>query len=70
MSFSMPITSKPASTKWATDSEPISPPEPVTIGDGHARLAERRADGALVVVTQAKMSSSTSRGVRAGAASR
>src|ERR1700719_3922999 len=31
MSFSRPITSKPSSTKRATDSEPISPPEPVTI---------------------------------------
>src|ERR1700722_19713071 len=31
MSFSRPITSKPSSTKRATDSEPISRPDPVTI---------------------------------------
>ncbi len=34
MSFSSPITSKPASTKCWTDSDPISPPEPVTIAVG------------------------------------
>src|SRR5206468_511886 len=31
MSFSRPITSKPSRTKCATDSEPIRPPDPVTI---------------------------------------
>src|SRR4029079_14213729 len=31
MSFSSPMTSKPASTKNLTDSEPIRPPEPVMI---------------------------------------
>ena len=34
MSFSMPTTSIAGSTKCATASEPISPPEPVTIAVG------------------------------------
>ena len=34
MSFSMPMTSKPCSAKWRTDSEPIRPPEPVTMAMG------------------------------------
>src|SRR6478752_3902116 len=34
MSFSIPTTSKPAAVKWATASEPIRPPEPVTIATG------------------------------------
>src|SRR6476619_6965390 len=52
MSFSRPITSKPSSTKYATDSEPISPPEPVTIATGTSATpvdGERRAQLALVV---------------------
>jgi hypothetical protein len=28
------MTSYPASTKWRTDSEPIRPPDPVTIAVG------------------------------------
>ena len=36
MSFSRPMTSKPAWTKCETDSEPIRPPEPVTIAVGIA----------------------------------
>ena len=35
MSFSIPITSKPARAKCATASEPISPPDPVTIDRRH-----------------------------------
>ncbi len=31
MSFSIPTTSRPDSTRWRTDSEPIRPPEPVTM---------------------------------------
>ena len=37
MSFSMPTTSKPRSAKWRTDSEPMSPPEPVTMAMGMER---------------------------------
>src|SRR5436305_943698 len=37
MSLSRPMTSNPASTKCVTDSEPINPPEPVTIAVGIAR---------------------------------
>ena len=34
MSFSTPMTSKPRSAKWRTDSEPMRPPEPVTMAMG------------------------------------
>ena len=34
MSFSTPTTSKPSSAKWRTDSEPMRPPEPVTMAMG------------------------------------
>src|SRR5690242_4736783 len=34
MSLSIPTTSKPASTKCRTDSDPIRPPEPVMIATG------------------------------------
>src|SRR5689334_4364978 len=37
MSLSSPITRKPCSMKKATDSEPIRPPEPVTMAVGMAR---------------------------------
>ena len=37
MSLSRPITSYPASTKCWTDSDPISPPDPVTIAVGIRR---------------------------------
>jgi hypothetical protein len=40
MSFSIPTTSKPCSTKSATIAEPIKPPEPVTIAVGTVRLGE------------------------------
>ena len=49
MSFSMPTTSKPCSTRCSTDSEPIRPPDPVTMAIGHARGSERLAQDALVV---------------------
>src|SRR6188472_328236 len=52
MSFSRPTTSKPASTKYATDSEPISPPEPVTIATDTSATSvdgERRAELALIL---------------------
>ena len=39
MSFSSPITVQPSRAKWMTDSEPTSPPDPVTIAVGIAQLA-------------------------------
>src|SRR5439155_22734671 len=39
MSFSTPTTSKPVSTRWATDSEPTRPPEPVTVASGNSLLS-------------------------------
>src|SRR5690349_12203367 len=44
MSFSKPSTSKPADTKCRTLSEPISPPDPVTIATGIAMLGPGPAD--------------------------
>ena len=41
MSLSTPMTSKPASTKWRTDSDPTSPPDPVTIATGIAGPSSR-----------------------------
>src|SRR5947208_15161208 len=38
MSFSTPITSKPASTRWDTVSDPTRPPDPVTIASAKAAL--------------------------------
>src|SRR5437764_3538207 len=52
MSFSSPTTSKPWRAKWRADSEPIRPPDPVTIATGDAmrrlRRLESRAHGVLV----------------------
>src|SRR5689334_7929486 len=43
MSFSIPTTSQPASMKRRTDSEPIRPPEPVTIAVGIGRSLAKPA---------------------------
>jgi hypothetical protein len=64
MSFSMPTTSKPASTKWATDSDPMRPPDPVTIATGIYASAALTARS--FSATHAKMSASTRRGARSG----
>src|SRR4051812_26374762 len=50
MSFSMPITRYPDSIRWRTDSEPMSPPDPVTIAALKVVLLspERRSDRGLI----------------------
>ena len=53
MSFSRPMTSKPAATKCWTDSDPISPPEPVTIAVGIARSEALRSGGQAGVTRDA-----------------
>ena len=41
MSLSSPTTSYPASTKYLTDSDPTSPPDPVTIAVGMEAFSSR-----------------------------
>src|SRR4051812_42683149 len=53
MSFSTPTTSKPCPTRCRTDSEPISPPDPVTIAI--LDICSRILGSALTVIATAEV---------------
>src|SRR3954453_12648815 len=55
MSFSMPMTSNPCSTNGRTDSEPISPPDPVTMTVLMSTTSPQRCQHSALVVSDPRV---------------